>query len=234
MASDSELEVTFARPEKYKLGKGQVESAANGFRSENFMAYTPTTQNLEEDRAYGVHSGSNTNFAEASRGATMDLAQDEAGKRFGEARGIMRWDKRQRKYVARQNDDDGSKGKRLVKGESGAKIAASFRSGRYDAWRKAHRVGKAPRIGETEKAGGTGPASGGKRYRHQSTKSPKEADKFREDYDKRRKKVAEAKERLKSQEGKKEIRSVDDIRKQRKLQERRKDKNARPSKKPRR
>ena len=234
MASDSELEVTFTRPEKQKLGKGLAKSAGNGFRSENFMAYTPTSQTLEEDRAYGVHSGSNTNFAEAARGATMDLAQDEAAKGFGEARGIMRWDKRQKKYVARQNDDDGSKGKRLVKGESGAKIAASFRSGRYDAWRKAHRVGKAPRIGETEKIGDSGPASGGKRYRHQSTKSPKEADKFREDYDKRKKKVAEAKERLKSQEGEKEIRSVDDIRKQRKLQELRKDKNARPSRKSRR
>ena len=144
----------------------------------------------------------------------------------------MRWDKRQKKYVARQNDDDGSKGKRLVKGESGAKIAASFRSGRYDAWRKAQRIGHVPRVGEVESMNGHGSA-GGKRYRHKSMKAPKEADKYREDYEKRKKKVEQAKERIKGQEVKKEIRSVDDIRKQRNLQERRKEKNARPSKKAR-
>jgi ATP-dependent RNA helicase DDX54/DBP10 len=239
MASDSELEVTFSHPEPQKSSRKKDQSlTSETFRdTENFMSYAPRSHNFTDDRAYGVHSGSNTNFTEAARGVTMDLALDEAAKGFGEARGIMRWDKRQKKYVARQNDDDGSKGKRLVRGESGAKIAASFRSGRYDAWRKAHRVGRVPRVGEKEAESVHGQASqvgGGKRYRHKSTKTPKEADKFRDDYEKRKKKVESARERVKGQEGKKEIRSVDDIRKQRNLKERRREKNARPSRKARR
>jgi ATP-dependent RNA helicase DDX54/DBP10 len=239
MASDSELEVTFSHPESQKPSrkKDQLLTSENFRDTENFMSYAPRSHNFTDDRAYGVHSGSNTNFTEAARGVTMDLALDEAGKGFGEARGIMRWDKRQKKYVARQNDDDGSKGKRLVRGESGAKIAASFRSGRYDAWRKAHRVGRVPRVGEKEAESMRGQVSqvgSGKRYKHKSMKAPKEADKFRDDYEKRKKKIESARERVKGQEGKKEIRSVDDIRKQRNLKERRREKNARPSKKARR
>jgi ATP-dependent RNA helicase DDX54/DBP10 len=239
MASDSELEVTFSHPRSQKPShkKDQLLTSETFRDTENFMSYAPRSHNFTDDRAYGVHSGSNTNFTEAARGVTMDLALDEAGKGFGEARGIMRWDKRQKKYVARQNDDDGSKGKRLVRGESGAKIAASFRSGRYDAWRKAHRVGRVPRVGEKEAESVRGQVSqggSGKRYKHKSMKAPKEADKFRDDYEKRKKKIESARERVKGQEGKKEIRSVDDIRKQRNLKERRREKNARPSKKARR
>ncbi len=233
-ASDSDLEVTFSLPEGQTKRWNKSAQDLDAFRdSENFMSYAPRSHNFEEDRAYGVHSGSNTNFAEAARGATMDFTNDETAKGFGEARGIMRWDKRQKKYVARQNDDDGSKGKRLVKGESGAKIAASFKSGRYDAWRKAQRVGHVPRVGEVESTNGHG-SVGGRRYRHKSMKAPKEADKYREDYENRKKKVEQAKERVKGQEGKKELRSVDDIRKQRNQKEHRKEKNARPSKKARR
>ena len=242
MASDSELEVTFSRsePQKSTLKNGPSLTSEAFRDAENFMSYAPRSHSFTDDRAYGVHSGSNTNFAEAARGATMDLALDDAaGKGFGEARGIMRWDKRQKKYVARQNDDDGSKGKRMVRGESGAKIAASFRSGRYDAWRRAQRVGRVPRVGEKEvesihgqaSKAGVGLGLGGKRYRHKSMKAPKEADKFRDDYEKKRKKVDSARERVKGQEGRKEIRSVDEIRKQRNLKEQRKEKNARPSKK---
>jgi ATP-dependent RNA helicase DDX54/DBP10 len=240
MASDSELEVTFSRPEaQTKSRKKDRSVTSEAFRdAENFMSYAPRSHSFTDDRAYGVHSGSNANFAEAARGVTMDIAQDEAAKGFGEARGIMRWDKRQKKYVARQNDDDGSKGKRLVRGESGAKIAASFRSGRYDAWRRAQRVGRVPRVGEKEADLGNGQAGAGlgtgKRYRHKSMKAPKQADRLRDDYDKRKKKVQNAEERAKAEKGNREIRSVDDIRKQRNLKERRREKNARPSKKARR
>ena len=234
MASDSELEVTFSgnTTQQNKKKNRQFEDGGTAaFRdSENFMSYTPANINLSEDRAYGVQSGSNTNFTEAARGVTMDLGQDEAGKGFGEARGVMRWDKRHKKYVARQNDDDGSKGKRLVRGESGAKIAASFRSGRYDAWRKANKV-RPPRVGEAEAQGNKINLPSGARYKHKSEKAPKAADKFREDFETRKKKVASAKERTVASQGKGELRSVDDIRRQRRSTEQRREKNARPSKK---
>jgi ATP-dependent RNA helicase DDX54/DBP10 len=236
MASDSELEVTFGNNENSDRGSKSLRSDAQAFQnSEYFMSYAPQDGNEAEDRAYGVHSGSNSNFVEAARGATMDLGGDEGSKGFGEARGVMRWDKRHKKYVARHNDDDGSKGKRLVRGESGAKIAASFRSGRYDAWKKANRISKVPRVGDKEKESSVANVPSGARYKHKQMQTPKAADKFRDDYEKHKKKVAAAKERQVAERGnRKELHSVDDIRKARNQKEKRREKNARPQRKGRR
>ena len=231
--SDSDMDVTFSTHVQHEGQNDDPTQAdfVDKFRdSENYMAYAPAGQDLAEDRGYGVHSGSNSNFVEAARGATMDLNLDESRKGFGESRSIMRWDKRHKKYVARRNDEDGSRGKKLVRGESGAKIEASFRSGRYDSWRKAHRVG-AFKVGETEGKATSGSTPGGKRYRHQDQKVPKAADRHRDDYEKKKKQVAAAKERMQGQEGKRELHSIDDIRKQRRLKERRRAKNARPARK---
>lgn len=240
-ASDGDIEVTFSK--SAQKGKGRTLSWKD---SENFMSYTPKTINTAEERGYGVHSGSyntatqNSNFVEAARDLTMDLTNDDGAKAFGEparAKG-MRWDKRHSKYVARANDEDGSKGKKMIRGESGQKIAASFQSGRFDRWRKAHKVDRLPRTGEAERditgAGGVGRGFG-TRYKHKQEKAPKEADKYRDDYEVRKKRVAEAKDKrvgiYKDGTGKREIKSTEDIRKERKLAERKKAKNGRPSKK---
>jgi ATP-dependent RNA helicase DDX54/DBP10 len=239
-ASDGEIEVTFSK--STQKGKGRTLSWKD---SENFMSYTPKTINTAEERGYGVHSGSyntasqNSNFVEAARGVTMDLTNDDGAKSFAEparAKG-MRWDKKNSKYVARANDEDGSKGKKMIRGESGQKIAASFQSGRFDRWRKANKVDRLPRTGEAEReSGGGGVGRGfGTRYKHKQERAPKEADKYRDDYHVRKKRVEEAKEKrvgkFKDGVGKKEIKSTEDIRKERKLAERRQAKNARPSKK---
>jgi len=239
-ASDGEIEVTFSK--STQKGKGRTLSWKD---SENFMSYTPKTINTAEERGYGVHSGSyntasqNSNFVEAARGVTMDLTNDDGAKSFAEparAKG-MRWDKKNSKYVARANDEDGSKGKKMIRGESGQKIAASFQSGRFDRWRKANKVDRLPRTGEAEReSGGGGVGRGfGTRYKHKQERAPKEADKYRDDYHVRKKRVDEAKEKrvgkFKDGVGKKEIKSTEEIRKERKLAERRQAKNARPSKK---
>ena len=245
-ASSNDLEVTFSEPYAKKSKsttktKSRADADNTSFRDpENFMSYLPTTQDLTLDRAYGVHTGSNnSNFIESARSATMDLGADESSKTFGEARGIMRWDKRHKKYVRRDNDEDGSKGgKKLVRGESGAKIASSFRSGRFDRWKKANRVGKVARVGEEEKITGTGNFSssgmGGKRYKHKTTRTPKMPDKLRGDYEKQVLKNKGAKERAEQggSNGKKgELRSVDGMVKARRLKEKRQEKNARPRRK---
>ncbi|KFZ05536.1 hypothetical protein V501_08274 [Pseudogymnoascus sp. VKM F-4519 (FW-2642)] len=238
-ASEDELEITFSK--SAQKGKGRTLSYKD---SENFMSYTPKNLNAAEERGYGVHSGSyntasqNSNFVEAARGVTMDLTNDDGAKSFAEpsqAKG-MRWDKKNSKYVARANDEDGSKGAKMIRGESGQKIAASFQSGRFDRWRKAHKVERLPRTGEAERAGGVGASVGrgmGTRYKHKQERAPKEADKYRDDYHVRRKRVDEAKEkrvgRFRDGGGKGEIKSTEDIRKQRQLEQRKKEKNARPS-----
>jgi ATP-dependent RNA helicase DDX54/DBP10 len=234
-ASEDELELTFTKP-----SQPDRKSTANGNwqDSEHFMGYTPTTMNLAEDKGYGVQSGTNSNFLEAARDVTMDLNNDES-KSFAEpsrARGL-RWDKKSKKYVSKVNDADGSKGNtKMIRGESGQKLPASFRAGRFDAWRKANKVERLPKVGEMEKSGAHfANANGGKRFRHKMEKAPKNADKYRDDFEKRKKRVEEAKEkrvgRFGEGKGKSELRGVDDVRKARKLQTRRREKNARPSRK---
>jgi ATP-dependent RNA helicase DDX54/DBP10 len=243
-ADESDLEVTFSSyNQKGKTDQSNEISATSFQNPDYFMGYTPANHNSAEDRAYGVHSGTNSNFAHESRNATMDLNGDEGQKNFGENRSVMRWDKRHKKYVARQNDEDGSKGTRLVRGESGAKIAASFRSGRFQSWKKGKRMSNLPRVGEAETPGlstgsGIPGAHGpGGRFRHQRQQAPKRADPLRYDFEKQKKKNDTARDRQQSQvggaasHGKSEIRSTDDIRKARKLQQRRREKNARPSRK---
>lgn len=235
--SDSGMEVTMTQP-----SSGKKNDIGNDpFRdSEFFMSYTPTATNMAEDRAYGVHSGSyntasqNSNFLEAARGVTMDLNNDDGAKGFAEPSrpSGMRWDKKSKKYVARANDEDGSKGKAMIRGESGQKIAASFRSGRFVAWKKANRIEKLPRTGEAEKSSGPNRPDGGRRFKHKLEKAPREADRYRDDFHKRKKKVEAAKEkkigRFRDGDGKSEIKGVDDVRKQRGVKQKRKEKNARP------
>jgi ATP-dependent RNA helicase DDX54/DBP10 len=232
--SDSELELTFSAPNASKPKSRQQRDWQD---SEHFMGYTPTSLNLAEDRGYGVHSGgTNSNFVEAAKGATMDLTNDES-KSFAEpsrARGL-RWDKKSKKYVARANDEDGSKGNKMITSESGQKIPASFRSGRYDAWRKANKVDRLPKVGELERSGAHFASAGGHRFKHNAVKAPKEADRYRDDFYKRKKRVDEAKEkrvgRFAEGKGKSELKGVDDVRKARKLKTKRREKNARPSRK---
>ncbi|KAL9629758.1 MAG: hypothetical protein Q9164_006737, partial [Protoblastenia rupestris] len=154
-ASETELQITFPNTENNK----ENHSNQNDYKSsEFFMSYTPTATNLAEDRAYSVHTGGNTsiNFLNAARGATMDFTNDDGGTRPGAGEpSRMRWDKKSKKYVSRANDEDGSKGKtRYIRGESGQKIAASFRSGRFEAWKKSNKIAKLPRVGEVEAPSG--------------------------------------------------------------------------------
>ena len=197
-ASDSELEVTFTHtqdPSAHSGKKGDFKS------SDFFMAYTPTTSNLAEDRAYGVHSGSNakvdhSNFFAAAQGVSMDLAGDDGGG-VAEPSRLKRWDKKARKYVtpADQDKRKGDEvGKRFIRSESGQKIAASFRSGRFDAWKKANKVVKMPRVGENEKSMPRGGTDGGRRFKYNSQRAPKAADKYRDDFHKKRKKSEKARQ----------------------------------------
>lgn len=232
-ASDSEFEVTMGDDKK------SSEKDPTSFQdSDIFMSYTPRTINTAEEKGYGVHSGGNS-FMESARNVTMDLNNEDSGKSFGAMpnKPKMRWDQKSRRYVAVVNDEDGSKGTRLVRGESGAKIAASFKSGRYDRWKKDQRM-KMPRVGEAEKIMPNGPGgkAGGPRYKHKMVKAPVDADKYRDDYHVRKKRVADAKEnrvgRFRDGAGdRKELKGADDVRKARELKQKKLEKNARPARK---
>lgn len=234
-----ELEVKVNDPdEKGPNGnKSKSKNKKDWKDSEVFMSYTPRNTNAAEERGYGVHSGGQgSSFVEAARDATMDLTNDETAKGFGApSRQKMRWDSKAKKYVSRDNDEDGSKGARLITGESGVKIAASFKSGRFDRWKRGQRMGKMPHVGELEKPN-VGRIPTGVRYKHNQEKAPKEADKYRDDFQVRKKRVDEAREkrvgRFKDGMGsKKELKGMEDIRKARVEKQKKLAKNARPSKK---
>ena len=229
LPSDDELEVTISQTQNI------ADRKRDGYKdSEFFMDYAPKTMDLAEARGYGVHSGGNFNSLAAS--AIMDIANDDGAKAVAEPSGPkgMRWDKKSKKYVSRANDDDGSKGQRMITGESGQKIAASFRSGRFDTWRKTNRVGKVPRTGENENAPYSADRRGHGRFKHKSEKAPRDADKYRDDYHKRKRMVEKAKEerrgRFRDGKGKSELRGIDVVRKERAIYGRKCEKNARPGK----
>lgn len=166
----------------------------------------------------------------------------------------MTWDKKRKKFV--QGDGVGADNVKLVNTESGVKLPATYRSGRFEEWKSKNRK-SLPRVGEAESSRG---GQGGKRYLHTKVVAPKQLDKTHVNYERkarqRKKKDADASgagEGEESQQqprkgGKKavlgrryggktvgrvksELKTVDQIRKARKVAEHRKAKNARPSRK---
>jgi ATP-dependent RNA helicase DDX54/DBP10 len=137
----------------------------------------------------------------------------------------------------------------MVRTESGVKLPASYRSGRFDEWRAKARV-SLPRVGE-EVLDRRPPDC--KRFKHTSTTAAKPLDKLTSNYERKARvqKKAEAVATVSAEEpisrgrhitgrrygGKSsgqvrgEIKSVEQIRKARKNMELRKAKNSRPSRK---
>ena len=153
-----------------------------------------------------------------------------------------------------QGDGVGADNVKMVKTESGTKLPATYRSGRFDEWKAKMRV-CLPRVGEAE-AEGKGPRPGiqvGRRFKHNKVVEAKPLDKLQTDYDRKvRQRSAEGAggrgesakptpaTRKTTKAGgrygektasrvKSELKTVEQIRKGRKIMERKRLKNARPS-----
>lgn len=247
--SDSETE---AKPQKRKRSEESVsenellESFKNAsstkksktsFRDPQFYMSHYASANVAEDRAYSI-SGGNGFFADAARGATFDLNGE--GTEFQQKQG-MKWDKKRGKFVNAGSTDSKGNSTKFIRGEGGTKIPASYRSGRFDNWKQAHKT-KGLRVGsleDTSTAPGPG-SNGNKKYKHNKMDAPKRADKARDDYHVRKKRVNEAVEKGLKVKGhnikggqhlSNGLQSVTQVRKAREQKEKRKEKNARPSKK---
>lgn len=167
-------------------------------------------------------------FTEQARNATFDLVGDDGVIERTQRASQLTWDRKKRKFV--KGDGTGSDNKKLVKTESGAKLPASFKSGRFDEWKSKNRTSM-PKVGEAE-----GPANGrssrqgpdGKHYRHQKITAAKPLDPKSTTYEK---KVYVAKKRAEKAgdpapggrpgkgQARNELRDVSDIRKARQIQE---------------
>ncbi len=170
----------------------------------------------------------------------------------------LRWDKAKKKFI--RGGGEGADNVKLVKTESGIKLPASYRSGRFDEWKAKNRKG-IPRVGEEEIAGSRavgGGGKGGRKWKHNKVEEAKPLDKLRKDYDRKSRQIKKKADSdpappptgaNKAVKGKKkltgrpvrsggkarnELKTVDQIRKSRQVAERRKMQNARPSKRGRR
>lgn len=169
----------------------------------------------------------------------------------------VKWDKKKKKFV--RGTGEGADNVKLVRTESGVKLPASYRSGRFDEWKAKSRV-SLPRVGEAESEGVQrrgGISAGGKKFKHHQVVAPKPIDKLSKDYERKTRQKRKMLEHtggtdeagpqrppLAGKKGKapgrrfggkpagrikNELKTVDQIRKTRKVMENRQAKNARPN-----
>ncbi|KAK6455682.1 ATP-dependent RNA helicase DBP10 [Scheffersomyces xylosifermentans] len=187
------------------------------FRDPQFFLSHYAPASVIQDQQLAISSS----FANDAASATFDLDTDD---KFN-SKQVMQWDRKKGKYVNSQSTD-----KKYIIGESGNKIPATYRSGRFDDWKKQRNVQPA-KVGSVESE-----KTDDRRFKHKKTAAPKLPDKFRDDYHKQKKKVEKAIESGRNVKGyhkpgqRSEIKSTEEIRKARNLKEQRKAKNARPSK----
>lgn len=190
-------------------------------------------------------------FTQQAQGATFDLTNDEGAAE--RKRRQQNWDKKKKRFV--QGDGIGADNVKMVKTESGTKLPATYRSGRFDEWKTKMRV-SLPRVGEAE--GERSPSRhGSRKFKHTKVVKAKPLDKLHKNYDR---KVRQMKKRgegggsdgtefkqitgisKKLKPGgrygskstarvKSELKTVEQIRKGRKIMENRRSKNARPTRK---
>lgn len=94
----------------------------------------------------------------------------------------MTWDKKKKRFI--QGDGVGADNVKLVTTESGAKLPATYRSGRFDEWKAKARV-NLPKIGEAENEATHVQKPGGHRFKHNKTTAAKPLDKLNHDYERK-------------------------------------------------
>lgn len=180
--------------------------------------------------SYSLKDGAS--FVEQARNATFDLAGDDGIVARTQRASQLTWDRKKKKFV--QGDGTGSDNKKLVKTESGARLPASFRSGRFDEWKAKKRM-HIPKVGDAEGDHASGQGSTGmNKYRHNNTYDAKPLDAKSTTYEKKvymqkkkAEKAAEAdgapkggpKTGYAGQKARPELKDVNAIRRDRKVQE---------------
>lgn len=162
-----------------------------------------------------------SSFVNDAQAAAFDLDNDD---KLQANKQVMKWDKKKGKYINSQSTD-----KKYIISENGTKIPASFRSGKFDEWKKQRNLKHTASVDDVKESN--------HRFKHKKQSTPKLPDKYRDDYHKQKKKVEKALDsglRVKGYNKpgqQQELRSTEQIRKARALKEQRRAKNARPSRK---
>jgi ATP-dependent RNA helicase DDX54/DBP10 len=86
----------------------------------------------------------------------------------------LRWDRKNKRVV--KGDGGGADNKKLIRTESGARLPASYRSGKFEEWKQKKRT-SIPRVGEAEDANSKPMFGAGKRWKHKGVQTSKAFDK---------------------------------------------------------
>ena len=199
---------------------------------------------------YSLRDGAS--FAEQASRATFDLTTDEGVAGRQRRTSQLTWDKKKKKFI--KGDGVGADNVKLVRTESGTRLPATYRSGRFDEW-KANTRSSLPRVGEAESEGKSSRrvfGSGGRKFRHTKITEAKPIDKFSIGFERKGPKKQTGVEpdlpnRAESTSGKGkwtgrygskpirqvkgELKSAEQIRRAREALSKKKAKNARPSRK---
>ncbi|KAI5959138.1 DBP10 [Candida pseudojiufengensis] len=214
---EDELQNTFEDGEQHQLNQKK------SYRDPNFFMSHYAPASVIQDQQLSI----NSSFANDAQAATFDLDNDDKSQKNSQ---IMKWDKKKGKYINSQSTD-----KKFIISENGTKIPASFRSGKFDEWKKQRNL-KSSSTSLVSPISTTSNSNSNQRFKHNKQNVPKLPDKYRDDYHKQKKKVEKALDSGINVKGyhkpgqQQEIKSTEQIRKARALKEKRKAKNARPSK----
>lgn len=196
---------------------------------------------LIRDCRYSLDDGASFAAQAAKAAFSLEAANDELNGPAPQRASMLRWDRKTKRIV--QGDGVGADNKKLIRTESGARLPASFRSGKYEEW-KAKKHISMPRTGDAELPNRQGSAAGGKRWTHKGGRPGDKAGGDQEPGGKKghgmqRGKVPGVKTKMRNSavKGSKPgaakggLRNVDQITKERKLKDNRKRRSEMPSKK---
>ena len=214
-----------------------TKSKKKTFKDPNFYMPYYAPRNVIQDQQLSINgnNGTHGNFISEANKAAFDIdAEDDKVTLHRQGPKIV-WEKN--KFVKKQDD------RKFIISESGQRIPASFRSGKFEEWKEKNHIGNF-KTGGHEKAVAApfnSKLNGGRfggRMMHKSDKAPKMPKRGRDDYEQQMEKVKKAVERGVNVKGYQrkgagrtnEIKSSETIRKQRDALAKRKEKNARPAK----
>lgn len=218
-AGDDEIDAAFEDADQLLQKKKEKKKS---FKDPQFYM----SHHLPADAIQDQQMAINSSFANDAAKATFDLDNDDKLQKNSQ---VMRWDKKKGKYINSQSVE----GKKYIIGESGQRIPATFRSGKFDEWKKQRRISSmSSAMADSQDS----KPDDNKRYKHKSVKAPRAPDKFRDDFHKQKKKVDKALESGINVKGfnkpgqRQELKSTAEIRKARNLKEQRRAKNGRHAK----
>ncbi|KAH0827889.1 P-loop containing nucleoside triphosphate hydrolase protein [Lanmaoa asiatica] len=176
MADEEDIVAVFETSNK-KKGK-------DNYRDEEFyMSHYHKDANTE--KGYSLTDGASS-FAAQAHQVAFDITGDvTVADRQRHSR--MTWDKKKKKFI--KGDGSGADNIKLVRTENGTRLPATYRSGRFDEWKKKAKV-TIPKIGEREaereaERPASVRASGGRRWRHNKVLEAKPLDKLSKDYERK-------------------------------------------------